>query len=169
MLQWPTLNRSPVVRIGLGFDAHRLAKGRRLVLGGVQLPEDKGLIGHSDADVLLHALTDAILGAVGLPDIGCRYPDSDPKYKDADSAAMLAAVWAEVRRRKYRLLNADCTLVCDRPRLAPVANTIRERIASILGVRPAQIGLKAKTTEGTRLALPKQSISAIVTVLLARS
>jgi 2-C-methyl-D-erythritol 2,4-cyclodiphosphate synthase len=168
-LQWPHLPKSSTLRIGLGFDAHRLVRARPLRLGGVLIPGSLGLAGHSDADVLLHALTDAVLGACALPDIGARFPDTDPALRGADSAELLKQVWRLVRRRHYRLINADMILICDRPRIGPHAGAIRELIAGLLGVKPEAIGLQAKTTEGTMLALKGRSIAALATVLLERS
>jgi 2-C-methyl-D-erythritol 2,4-cyclodiphosphate synthase len=159
---------SPPFRIGLGFDAHELAAGRRLVLGGVQIPSRFGLAGHSDADVLLHALTDALLGALALPDIGTLFPDTDPKWKDAASSLMLIEAHQLVKSHGYELVNADCTLVCDMPRLQPHYVSVRTGIADILGLSPDRVGLKAKTTEGTQLALKRRSIAAMVVVLVTR-
>src|SRR5690606_20467408 len=104
-----------MIRIGQGFDVHRLTEGRPCIIGGVTIPYDKGLAGHSDADVLLHAIADAVLGALALGDIGKHFPDTDPAYKDADSKALLAAVWRHARERGYRLGNADCTIIAERP------------------------------------------------------
>ena len=159
----------PKYRVGLGFDAHELRRGRRLVLGGLHIPSAVGLLGHSDADVLLHALTDALLGALALPDIGTLYPDTDRKWKDAESRLMLEAAHAAVKTRGYRLANADCILVCDRPRLTPHAEAVRASIARLLVISPDCIGLQAKTTEGTMVALRQRSIAAMAVVLVARS
>lgn len=155
------------MRIGFGFDAHKQTTKRRLMLGGVRIPSKLGLAGHSDADVLLHALTDALLGALALPDIGSLFPDTEAGWKDAPSRLMLAAAYAKVRSGGYGLVNADCVLVCDRPKLAPHSLAIRESIAALLGVRPDQVGLQAKTTEGTQLAT-KRSMAAMVVALLVR-
>jgi len=155
-------------RIGIGFDAHNLRPGRRLVLGGTVLPCRLGLAGHSDGDVLLHAITDALLGALALPDIGTLFPDTDPNSKGAASTIFLNAALGRMQRAGYRLLNLDCILVCDRPRLSPYAQAIRTNIARLLGTTAAAVGLKAKTSEGTRLALPNKSIAAFATVLLCR-
>jgi 2-C-methyl-D-erythritol 2,4-cyclodiphosphate synthase len=163
------LPKSSTLRVGLGFDAHNLASGRPLRLGGVLIPSRRGLAGHSDGDVLLHALTDAMLGAAALPDIGTLFPDSNAAYKNADSAALLAEVWLQLQRLRYRLVNADLVLICDRPKVAPHAKAIRGRIAGLLGVSAGTIGLQAKTTEGTMLALKTKSIAALATVLLERS
>jgi 2-C-methyl-D-erythritol 2,4-cyclodiphosphate synthase len=156
----------PSFRIGLGFDAHELTSGRRLVLGGVSIPSKLGLAGHSDADVLLHALTDALLGSAALSDIGTLFPDTDPTWRGAASGPMLEKAYAMVKAQGYQLANADCTLVCDQPRLQPYYSSIRDRITGILDVSPGRIGLKAKTTEGTQLALKRKSIAAMAVVLV---
>ncbi|HTW91864.1 MAG TPA: 2-C-methyl-D-erythritol 2,4-cyclodiphosphate synthase [bacterium] len=153
--------------MGLGFDAHEMVRGRPLMLGGVHVPSEQGLAGHSDADVLLHALTDALLGALALPDIGTLFPDTDAKWKDAASELMLREAYRRVKARGYRLVNADCVLVCDRPKLSPHSDAIRESIARMLSVPAGNIGLKAKTTEGTLLALKAKSIAAMAVVLVA--
>jgi 2-C-methyl-D-erythritol 2,4-cyclodiphosphate synthase len=139
------------------------------MLGGVRIPSRLGLLGHSDADVLLHALTDALLGSLALPDIGTLFPDTDPKWKGADSAMMLAAAYRKVTSKGYLLMNADCVLVCDRPLLSPHSEAIRRNVARILNVPLDRIGLKAKTTEGTQLALKRKSIAAMAVVLVAHS
>jgi 2-C-methyl-D-erythritol 2,4-cyclodiphosphate synthase len=139
------------------------------MLGGIHVPSKLGLLGHSDADVLLHALTDALLGALALPDIGTLFPDTDARWENAPSGSMLSAVYGMVRSNGYGLVNADCALICDQPKLAPHYVRIRNGIAEVLGVSPERIGLKAKTTEGTQLALKRKSIAAMVVVLLARS
>jgi len=167
-LEWLHLKRLPALRIGIGFDAHEFKKGRRLVLGGVVLPGRTGLAGHSDADVLLHAIMDAMLGAAALPDIGTLFPDRDSRFAGAASTGLLGQVGARVRKTGYRVANVDCVLVCDKPRLAPLAPAIRTSIARLLGLLPTDVGLKAKTTEGTWLAMPQKSIAAIATVLLRR-
>jgi 2-C-methyl-D-erythritol 2,4-cyclodiphosphate synthase len=136
------------VRAGLGYDSHRLEPGRPLVLGGVRIPGDVGLAGHSDADVLAHAIIDALLGAAGLGDIGDRFPDSDPAWKDADSLALLADVVAELRAQGRAVVHVDATVVLERPRLAPHRDAMRARLAAALGVDPAQVNLKATTGEG---------------------
>ena len=139
------------------------------MLGGVHIPSKIGLLGHSDADVLLHALTDALLGALALPDIGTLFPDADAKWKDASSELMLKAAYKRVRAKDFRLVNADCVLVCDRPKLQPHYAAIRESIAGLLDVPIDRIGLKSKTTEGTLLALKGKSIAAMAVVLVTRT
>ncbi|MBM3314847.1 2-C-methyl-D-erythritol 2,4-cyclodiphosphate synthase [candidate division WOR-3 bacterium] len=160
------MKRPRTLRVGLGFDAHILRRGRPLVLGGVPVPFPRGLAGHSDADVLLHAAADALLGAAALPDIGTIFPATDPQYKGADSARLLGRVVTRVRRLGWRVANLDCTLVCDGPRIAPHAAAIRTRVAGLVGIKPDAVGIKAKTTEGTMLARPGRSIAALVVVLL---
>ena len=136
------------MRIGFGYDSHRFAEGRRLVLGGMEFPGETGLDGHSDADALLHALIDALLGAAALGDIGSHFPDDDPRWKGADSAKLLEAVVAEVADAGYRVVNVDATVVCERPKLRPRIDVIRARIASLLGVDVSAVSVKGKTNEG---------------------
>ncbi len=134
-------------RIGEGWDTHQLVEGRKLMLGGVEVPYSKGLLGHSDADVLLHAITDALLGAAALGDIGKHFPDTDAQYKGADSAVLLAKVAADVRALGYTLGNLDSTIIAQAPKLAPYIVPMRERIAAVLGVEVGQVNVKAKTAE----------------------
>ncbi|WAA12371.1 2-C-methyl-D-erythritol 2,4-cyclodiphosphate synthase [Fervidibacillus halotolerans] len=155
-------------RIGQGFDVHRFADGRPLIIGGVNIPFEKGLSGHSDADVLLHALTDAILGAVGLVDIGTHFPDTDPSYKNADSAILLKKVWKLVKEKGFTLGNADCTLICERPKMGPYREQIKDRIASILEVERDQINVKATTTEKLGFTGREEGIAALAVVLLEK-
>jgi 2-C-methyl-D-erythritol 2,4-cyclodiphosphate synthase len=135
------------MRSGHGYDAHRLKAGRRCVLGGVEIPHDVGPDGHSDADVPVHALMDALLGALALGDIGAYFPDSDPAYKDADSLVLLKRVYANIIKRGYRLSNADVTIIAQKPKLAPYIPDMRRRIADTLGVALEQISVKATTEE----------------------
>jgi 2-C-methyl-D-erythritol 2,4-cyclodiphosphate synthase len=135
------------VRVGTGFDLHRLVVGRRLVLGGVELPWDMGLQGHSDADVICHALIDALCGAAGIGDIGSLFPDTDPKYKDARSIDLLREVTEHCRRARWAVENVDVTLLAQAPRLAPYREEIRNKLADALGIDPAAVGLKATTTD----------------------
>jgi 2-C-methyl-D-erythritol 2,4-cyclodiphosphate synthase len=134
-------------RIGFGYDSHRFETGRRLVLGGVEFPSETGLAGHSDADVLVHAVIDALLGAAGLGDIGTLFPDTDAAWKDADSARLLAIVVARVRDAGWRIGNVDATVICERPKLKPRVDAVRERLASLLGVEPGDVSIKGKTNE----------------------
>jgi len=155
-----------VPRIGHGYDVHRLQAGRRLMLGGVEIEHDHGLLGHSDGDVALHALCDALLGAAGLPDIGQQFPDTDPQYKGADSLDLLRQVDAKVRRAGWRLSSADLTLVAERPRLSNHLPRMAEKISQVLGVQPESIGLKATTEEGLGLTGSKEGIAAHAMVVL---
>jgi 2-C-methyl-D-erythritol 2,4-cyclodiphosphate synthase len=134
-------------RIGEGWDIHALVEGRKLMLGGVEIPFHKGLLGHSDADALLHAITDAILGAAALGDIGTLFPDTDAQFKGADSAVLLAEAARQVRARGYEISNVDCTVIAQAPKLAPFKQTMRGRIADILGLVVDQVNVKAKTAE----------------------
>ena len=135
------------MRIGFGYDSHRFEEGRRLVLGGVEFPGETGLKGHSDADVLIHAIIDALLGAAALGDIGQHFPDTDPKWKGADSAALLAQVVKEVRAAGYQIGNVDATVICERPKLRPCIELIRERLASVMSVGKGRVSVKGKTNE----------------------
>ena len=135
------------MRIGYGYDSHRFAAGRRLVLGGVEFPGEDGLDGHSDADVLVHAIIDALLGAAALGDIGSHFPDTDPRWKDADSTEMLAAVVKEIRGAGYKVANVDATVICERPKIGPCVELIRERLAAVTNVGKGRISVKGKTNE----------------------
>ena len=135
------------MRIGFGYDSHRFAEGRRLVLGGVEFPGETGLKGHSDADALIHAVIDALLGAAALGDIGSLFPDDDPRWKDADSAMLLAEVVKKVRGAGWTVANVDATVICERPKLRPCIELIRERLASVMGVGKGRISVKGKTNE----------------------
>ncbi|GAC1400072.1 MAG: 2-C-methyl-D-erythritol 2,4-cyclodiphosphate synthase [Chloroflexota bacterium] len=136
-------------RVGLGYDIHRTSRERALVLGGVEIEEGPGLDGHSDADVVVHAVMDALLGAAGLPDIGVHFPPTDEAYRGASSLKMLDLVVQRVHASGYRLVNIDIVVVAERPKIAPYAELIRERLDSMLGIGTSFIGLKATTTEGT--------------------
>jgi len=135
-------------RSGIGYDSHRLATGRRLVIGGVRIPNDQGLEGHSDADVLAHAMIDALLGAAGLGDIGDHFPDSDELWRDADSIVLLGAVVAMLLEHGLAIVNVDCTVVMEAPKLAPHRQAIRERLAQALGIEVGRVNVKASTGEG---------------------
>ena len=134
--------------VGIGFDSHRFAAGRRLVIGGVEIPYELGLDGHSDADVLAHAVIDALLGAAGLGDIGAHFPDSDERWRDADSMRLLGDVVSSVRAERLEIVNVDCTVVMEAPKLAPHRQAIRERLAAVLGLETARVNVKASTGEG---------------------
>jgi 2-C-methyl-D-erythritol 2,4-cyclodiphosphate synthase len=136
------------MRVGIGHDTHRLGQGGPLRLGGVEIPHDRRLIGHSDADVLLHAITDALLGAAALGDIGELFPDTDKANRGRDSAEMLARAADKVRQAGYEIVNLDCIVFAERPKLTPHKEAIRRRVAEILKLNAAQVGLKAKTGEG---------------------
>jgi 2-C-methyl-D-erythritol 2,4-cyclodiphosphate synthase len=154
------------LRVGNGFDVHALVAGRRLVLGGVTIPFERGLAGHSDADVLVHAVCDAILGALGAGDIGTHFPDTDAAYKDADSRTLLRHVWAQARTAGYALANLDVTVIAEAPKLAPHVPHIVANLASDLGATPGQVSIKAKTTERLGFAGRGEGIAALATVLL---
>jgi 2-C-methyl-D-erythritol 2,4-cyclodiphosphate synthase len=140
------------MRIGFGYDSHRLVAGRSLVLGGRSIPHERGLLGHSDADVLLHAVCDAILGAAGEGDIGRRFPDTDPAYRDASSLLLLEQVHNIAATKGYRVINVDSTIVLEKPKLAPYIGEMEANIAGVLGIPPARVSVKAKTNEGMGLA-----------------
>lgn len=135
------------MRIGHGYDVHKLVEDRDLVLGGVKIPYEKGLLGHSDADVLLHAVSDALLGAAGLGDIGKHFPDTDPQYKGADSLKLLQIVGQRVVEAGYRVSNIDVTMIAQRPKLRPHIETMEQNIASVLGIDPSRVNVKATTEE----------------------
>ncbi|HTM08500.1 MAG TPA: 2-C-methyl-D-erythritol 2,4-cyclodiphosphate synthase [Verrucomicrobiae bacterium] len=153
-------------RIGHGFDAHRFKRGRKLVLGGIEIPHSAGLAGHSDADVLLHALINAILGALGEGDIGVHFPDSDARYKNISSAKLLEKVLQTMRRAKFSIVNGDVTVIAEKPRLAPHYEKIRRRLAQLLQTPAARINLKAATTEGMGWIGAEEGIAATAVVLL---
>ena len=136
------------MRIGHGYDVHKLVENRRLILGGVDIPYEKGLLGHSDADVLLHAISDALLGAAGFGDIGGMFPDTDPAFKDADSLQLLQQVVARLQENGYTVGNIDATVLAQRPKLAPFIPTMRQNIANACGVEPGAVNVKATTEEG---------------------
>jgi 2-C-methyl-D-erythritol 2,4-cyclodiphosphate synthase len=137
-----------VIRVGIGYDSHRFANGRPLVLGGVVIPHPLGLKGHSDADAIAHAIADAMLGAAGLGDIGCLYPDTDPAHQNADSMKILTEVSARVRNAGWLLQNTDVTVIVESPRIAPHVPAMRSRLCQALGIDTVAISLKAKTNEG---------------------
>lgn len=157
-----------MIRIGQGFDVHKFAEGRKLIIGGVEIPYEKGLLGHSDADVLLHAITDAILGALSMKDIGTHFPDNDPKYKNADSAFLLKEVWQQAKEQGFQLSNMDCTIIAQKPKMAPFIDAIRKRISGILEADEGQINVKATTTEGLGFTGRGEGIAALAVVLIAK-
>ena len=155
------------LRIGEGWDVHALVTGRPLVIGGVTIPHDKGLLGHSDADVLLHAITDALLGAAGLGDIGRHFPDTDERLRGADSAVLLAEAMARVRAAGWTLVNLDSTVIAQAPKLAPHIEAICARIAVVLQLQRTQVNVKAKTAEKMGPVGEGRSIEARAVVLLS--
>lgn len=136
------------MRVGTGYDSHRFASGRPLVLGGVTVPHDRGLAGHSDADAVAHAVTDAVLGAAALGDIGSHFPPSDPRWEDADSIDLLRRAVRELAERNYVVVNVDATVICEAPRLAPHIPGMRRRLAGALRIGPEHVSVKATTNEG---------------------
>jgi len=154
------------MRIGEGWDVHALAPGRKLLIGGVEIPFGRGLLGHSDADVLLHAITDALLGAAGLGDIGRHFPDTDGKFRGADSLVLLAEAARRVRAEGFRLGNIDSTVIAQAPRLAPHVDAMRNRIAAALDLAPALVNVKAKTAEKLGPVGEGQAIEARAVALL---
>ena len=155
-------------RIGEGWDVHALVPGRKLMLGGVNVPHTAGLMGHSDADVLLHAITDAVLGAAGLGDIGRHFPDTDPQFKGADSSVLLAEAMRRVRQQGWELVNVDSTIVAQAPKLAPHMSDIQAGVAKALGVAPDQVNVKAKTAEKLGPVGQGQSMEARAVALLRK-
>ena len=156
------------LRIGEGWDTHALVPGRRLLLGGVEIPFDRGLLGHSDADALLHAITDALFGAAGLGDIGRHFPDTDERFRGADSIVLLAEAARRVREQGWQLANVDSTVIAQAPKLAPHIEAMRARIAEALGLQRGQVNVKAKTAEKLGPVGMGQSIEARAVVLLTR-
>jgi 2-C-methyl-D-erythritol 2,4-cyclodiphosphate synthase len=157
-----------MIRIGQGFDVHRFQEGRPLILGGVRIPHSHGLIGHSDADVLLHAVTDAVLGALGKGDIGTYFPDTDPAFKDADSAHLLSSVWEMAKSAGYRLGNADATIIAQRPKMLPHIPAMRARIAELLESDVDRVNIKATTTEGLGFTGREEGIASLAVVCLVK-
>ena len=155
-------------RIGQGYDVHQLVENRPLIIGGITIPFDKGLLGHSDADVLLHAVADACLGAIGEGDIGKHFPDTDQAFKDADSGKLLQHVWNLVKERGYELANADCTIIAQQPKMAPFVPAMKENIASLLETQLENINVKATTTEKLGFVGREEGIASQVVVLLKK-
>ncbi|MEY8317628.1 2-C-methyl-D-erythritol 2,4-cyclodiphosphate synthase [Oscillospiraceae bacterium 50-58] len=156
------------MRIGHGYDVHRLVEGRRLILGGVDIPWERGLLGHSDADVLTHAVMDALLGAAGLGDIGRHFPDTDPAYAGADSLRLLAHVAALLRERGFTVGNVDATVLAQRPKLAPHIPRMRDNLARAMEVDPEQVNVKATTEEGLSFTGSGEGMAAHAVVLIER-
>lgn len=155
------------MRIGHGYDVHRLTAGRRLILGGVEIPFEKGLLGHSDADVLAHAIADALLGAAALGDIGGMFPDSDPAFQDADSLVLLRQVAQRLAENGYKIANIDATVLAERPKLAPFIPKMRENLAAACGLETAQVSVKATTEEGLGFTGEGAGIAAHAVCLIA--
>ena len=154
------------LRIGQGFDVHALVSGRALIIGGVTIPHDKGLLGHSDADVLLHAITDALLGAAGLGDIGRHFPDTDPRFRGADSRVLLREAVKRVRAAGFCPVNIDCTIIAQAPKMAPHVATMAANIAADCGIEAALVNVKAKTTEWLGFTGRGEGIAADAVALL---
>ncbi|GAW32258.1 MAG: 2-C-methyl-D-erythritol 2,4-cyclodiphosphate synthase [Bacillota bacterium] len=152
----------------MGYDVHRLVVDRELIIGGIKIPYEKGLLGHSDADVLLHAIMDALLGAVAAGDIGKHFPDSDVKWRGADSGRLLARVREIVEERGYQVNNVDGTIVAQKPKMAPYIPAMREKVATILGIEAEQVNIKATTTEGLGFTGTGEGIAAYAVVTVAK-
>jgi len=157
-----------MMRVGLGYDVHQLVEGRPLILGGVLIPHEKGLLGHSDADVLLHAVKDALLGAIGEGDIGRHFPDTDERFKGADSVKLLMHVWGLVKAKGYKLGNLDCVIMAQKPKLAPYIDEMRGVLARELEAELGQINVKATTTEKLGFVGREEGMAAQAIVMLVR-
>lgn len=155
-------------RIGQGFDVHQLVEGRPLIIGGITIPYEKGLLGHSDADVLLHTVADACLGAIGEGDIGKHFPDTDSEFKDADSAKLLQHVWMLVKEKGYELGNIDCTIIAQKPKMLPHIEQMRKRIAELLETTVDRVNVKATTTEKLGFTGRGEGIASQVAVLIKK-
>lgn len=156
------------MRVGQGYDSHRFADGRRLVLGGVEIPHSQGLAGHSDADAVAHAVTDALLGAVGLGDIGRHFPSTDERWRDADSIELLRSAALLAAERNYQVVNADITVVCEAPKIGPHADAMSARLADALGIAPASVSVKGKSNEGMGWIGKGEGLAALAVVLVDR-
>ena len=168
----PRLPRSagrPMIRVGLGWDLHRLIPGRRFLLAGVELPSDRGEAGHSDGDVLAHAVTDALLGAAGLGDIGELFPPQDPAWKDADSLELLKTAYGKVKARGWRPVNLDCVVICETPRILPYREPIRSALAAVLELPREAVLVKGKTNEGLGPVGEAGAVEALAVCLLERA
>jgi len=157
------------MRVGLGYDLHRLIAGRPLVLGNITIPHEKGLDGHSDADVVIHALIDALTGATGLPDVGQMFPNTDPQYKGINSAELLAATQVEFQKAGWKLINADIVVLAQRPKLSPHKGAMSTRLAEILHVQPSQINIKGKTGESVDAVGEERAIACHCVVLVEKA
>ena len=157
-----------MIRVGLGYDLHRLIEGRKLLLGGIELPFDRGEDGHSDGDVLFHAITDAVLGASGLGDIGSFFPPEEAKWKDADSSLLLSTVMEKVYAQGWKIENLDCVVKLEKPKFIPIRQQVIENIAKVLKIEPCQVFVKAKTGEKLPPVGTSEAVEAFVTCLLSR-
>lgn len=157
-----------MIRVGTGFDVHQLVEGRPCIIGGVTIPYEKGLLGHSDADVLLHTVSDAVLGALALGDIGKHFPDTDPAFKDADSVKLMEHVWQLAKERGYKLGNVDCTIIAQQPKMLPYIPEMASNIARILEADVSQVNVKATTTEKLGFTGRGEGIAAQAVVCLIR-
>ena len=155
-------------RIGIGYDIHRLVEGRELIIGGVKITHEKGLLGHSDADVLVHAIIDALLGALALDDIGTLFPDTDPKYKDADSMVLLRHVYNKVKEYGYKINNIDSNIIAQNPKMMPYIPKMKEALATLLEIEPSDISIKAKTKEKLDAVGESKAIEANAIVMLEK-
>ena len=155
-------------RIGIGYDIHRLSEGRKLLLGGVEIPYIKGLLGYSDADVLIHAVSDALLGASGEPDLGENFPDTDPKYLNISSIELLKKVLKLINKNKYRICNIDAVVIAQEPCLSPFKKKIQEKVSSVLKIKESCVNIKAKTQEGLGVIGNKEAIAAYAVTLLTK-
>ena len=156
-------------RVGIGYDIHRLVEGRELIIGGVKITHEKGLLGHSDADVLVHAIIDALLGALALDDIGTLFPDTDPKYKDADSMVLLRHVIQKVNENGYKINNIDSNIIAQNPKMMPYIPKMKEALAVLLKIEPSDISIKAKTKEKLDAVGESKAIEANAVVLLGKN
>ena len=155
-----------MIHVGIGYDVHQLVEGRKLILGGVEIPHDKGLDGHSDADALMHAVCDSVLGAIGEGDIGQFFPNTDPRWKDAPSRIFLEEAARQVRERNGRIVNVDATLIAERPKMMPHVDAMKANIASALGLSPRKVGIKATTNEtmgfvGREEGIPAMAVACV--------
>jgi len=157
------------IRIGHGFDVHGFCEGRKLILGGIEIPYERGLAGHSDADVLIHAICDALLGAAGLGDIGYHFPDTDSQYAGIDSAKLLVSVMVSLRKKGWRVGNIDATVIAQAPKLAPYIESMRTRLAEVIGIAVEDVNIKATTTEKLGFTGRGEGIAAQAVVLLTTS
>jgi 2-C-methyl-D-erythritol 2,4-cyclodiphosphate synthase len=163
------MSEVPSLRVGLGYDVHPFAENRRLVLGGVEFAHHRGLLGHSDADVLLHAIADALLGAAGMGDIGQHFPPTDPQFEDISSTLLLARVAGMLKAKGWHVTNVDSTIIAERPKVAPQAEAMRANIAASLGIGMEQVGVKATTNERMGFVGREEGIAAMAVALISRA